>query len=719
VFHGELMNRQLSPLAKRLAQFVAITAVSAILLLIATAHFSPSVSWRMRLLREKLSGQIPEIPLLQLLKWMRPGSPVNLHHLAFVPDANASVTNVGLDGESPKDREAAAIAGGRTFGRSCSQCHGDDARGRNGPDLVATIRTMNDWAFFSTVKWGRPKTMMVAQPLSELEIWQVCAFLRESALNTTLGKKDTGLATALPSYPSVSPQMLLSTSQTDNWLTYAGTYAGYRYAEGNEITRQNVERLRLAWAAQLPSDGSFQESSPIVVGGRMFVTEPPDGVTALDAKTGEVLWQFHRSLPSDIPPPCCGSPNKGVAILGENVYVTTFDSHLVALDAATGAKVWDTEVADYHQGYSMTAAPLAINDRIVVGIAGADLGVRGFLAAYSASDGRQLWRFYTVPGPGEPGNETWPGGDTWRHGGGSTWVTGSYDPVLGLVYWGTGNPAPVFNSKKREGNNLYTCSVISLDLQTGQLRWYYQFTPADDHGWDATEQPVLADISWQGQTIPTLFLANRNGFFYALNRKTGQFLFAKPFAKQTWASGFTADGHPVVLPNSHPSRMGSVVSPASNGATNWWPPSFDPKRHLLYVPSADTADDYVDIDTQDYKTGRLFLGSGFERAHNEPTTLAVRAIDVSNGQLRWDSTLEKGAADVAGEMGGVLSTGGSLVFAGHSDEFDALDSDTGAKLWDVNLGGTVHAAPISYTTAGQQYIAVFAGRTLFVFGLRP
>ena len=566
------MNRQQSRMAKRLALLGAIVAVAAILLVTAAVYISPSVAWRVRLLREKLSGQIPEIALPQLLKWMRPNSPVNLHHLAYEPDVNVSVTNVVFDGEPSDDREADAVAGGRTFGRTCSSCHGDDARGRTGPDLLAAIRTMSDWQFFSTVKWGRPKTIMVAQPLSDYDIWHICAFLRESALNSTLGTKDADLAGALPPYQSVSPQMLLSTSQTDNWLTYAGTYAGYRYGEETEITRQNISQLRLAWAAQLPSEGSFQENSPIVVGERMFVTEPGDGVTALDAKTGDILWQFHRALPTDIPPPCCGLPNKGVAVLGDNIYVATFDDHLLALDAATGAKVWDTQVTDYRQGYSMTGAPLAINDRIVVGVAGADLGVRGFLAAYSASDGKQLWRFNTVAGPGEPGSETWPG-DTWQHGGGSTWATGSYDPALGLVYWGTGNAAPVFNAKKRDGNNLYTCSLIALDLQTGQLRWYYQFNPSDDHGWDATEQPVLADLSWQGQTIPALFFASRNGFFYVLNRKTGQFLFAKPFAKQTWNSGFTAEGRPILSSTSHPSATGTVISPASNGATNWWPPS--------------------------------------------------------------------------------------------------------------------------------------------------
>jgi alcohol dehydrogenase (cytochrome c) len=291
----------------------------------------------------------------------------------------------------------------------------------------------------------------------------------------------------------------------------------------------------------------------------MFVTESPEGVTALDAKTGAVLWEFHRHVSSKIPL-CCGSQNRGVAVLGKTVFVETLDAHLLALDAATGAKSWDVEVADWRQGYSMTSAPLAIDDRIVVGIAGGDLGIRGFITAYSASDGAQQWKFYTVPGPGQPGNETW-GNDSWQHGGVATWSMGAYDPALGLIYWGTGNPSPVFNPKTRPGTNLYANSVVALDARTGQLRWYYQFIPSDDHDWDSAQQPVLADIKWQGQTIPALFLANRNAFFYALDRTTGRFLLAKPFAKETWASGFTSDGRPIVLPNSHPSWSGTVIWP--------------------------------------------------------------------------------------------------------------------------------------------------------------
>lgn len=693
-------------LIKRLLQVFAIGAIFVVVLSGAAAVVSPSVAWRIAVLEAKLTGKIPEIPFRLMIKWMRPGSPVNLHHLASVPNVNASITNLFTDRES-------AEAGARRFGRICSQCHGDDARGRTGPNLLATVGTMPDWKFFSTVKWGRPKTIMTAQPLSDLEIWQVCAFLRQTALDAAVGKKDSD--PQFSSYPPVSPDMLRSAGQAGDWLTYAGNYAGYRHAFQNQITRDNIQHVRLAWVAQLPSDGGFQESSPIVVGGRMFVTEPTEGVTALNAKTGAILWQFHRPVPPNIPL-CCGLPNKGVAVLGKNVYVATFDSHLLALDAATGAKIWDVEVADWHQGYSMTAAPLAIDDRIVVGIAGGDFGIRGFVTAYAASDGAQLWKFDTVPGPGQPGHETWPA-DSWQHGGAATWNGGAYDPALGLIYWGTGNPDPVFNPSVRRGDNLYTCSMIALDVRTGQLRWYYQFTPADDHGWDSTQQPVLTDIKWQGQTIPAVVLANRNAFFYALDRRTGRFLFAKPYAKQTWASGFTEAGRPILQPGSHPTPTGAVVSPASNGATNWWAPSFDPKRNLLFVPAADTADIYFNIEGQDYREGRSFLASGFERTPNQPTTLAVRAVDVSTGQLRWNAKLETGGGEVPGEMGGVLSTGGDLVFAGHGDEFEAFDADTGAKLWNTPLGGVVHAAPISYTFADRQYIAIFAGRALFVFAL--
>ena len=693
--------------AKRLVFTLAIGIFLCVLAAVAAGFASPTSAWRLRVVGHKLMGRIPEIPFVSLIKWLQPHSPVDLYRLAAVPNVNASITNRFTD-------DAAAAAGARIYGRVCASCHGDDAHGRRGPNLLAAIVNMPDWSFFSTVKWGRAKTIMVAQPLSDVEIWEVCAFLRQAVLYEALGKKT--IKAGVASYEPVSPERLRSSPQAGDWLTYAGSYAGHRHAIQDEINRDNVSTLRLAWAAQLPSDGGYQENSPIIVGNRIFVTQPPEGVTALDAGTGTVLWQFHRSLPPNIPN-CCGEPNRGVAVLGKNVYVTTFDSHLIALDAATGNELWDVEVADWHQAYTMTGAPLAVEDRIVVGVAGGDYGIRGFLAAYSASNGAQQWRFYTVPGPGTPGYETWGKDSSWEHGGASTWVTGAYDADLGLIYWGTGNPGPDFTSKDRPGDNLYSECVVALDARTGKLRWYFQFTPADDRAWDSNQQPVLADIAWQGVSTPALLWANRNAFFYALDRKTGRFLYAKPFATQTWASGFTPEGRPIEIAGTHPTPTGTVISPANNGGTSWYPPSFDPKRNLMFVPAADSADTFFNVDSEDYHAGRPFLGSGFVRAHTQPTTLAIRAIDVSDGQIRWNSTLATGGAEIPGEMGGVLSTAGDLVFAGHQNEFDAYDADTGANLWKAPLGGVVHAAPVSYTLDKHQYIAVFAGRTLFVFSL--
>lgn len=690
----------------RLLKSVVIATVVGALLLVVAVRSSHSVAWRFTVLKAKATGKIPEVPLPILLKWMRPSSYVNIRRLAIVPNVNVSITNSNTGPQSAQN-------GARVYGRVCVECHGDNARGRTGPDLISAVGRLSDWAVFSTVKWGRPRTIMMAQPLSDLEIWQVCTFLRESAARNAVGLKS--FETSLPSFPPVSSEMILTAGQSGDWLTYAGNYAGHRHTLQNQVNSDNVQHLRLAWAAQLPSDSPTLESSPIVVGDRMFVTQSPEGVTALNAKTGAALWEFHRPVPGNIPL-CCGSPNRGVAVLGKNLYVATLDAHLLALDAATGTKVWDVEVADSRHGYSMTAAPLVVDDRVVVGVAGGDFGIRGFLAAYSASDGSQLWKTYTVPGPGEPGNETW-GNNSWEHAGVATWTTGAYDPALGLVYWGTGNPDPIFNPAGRPGINLYACSLLALDARTGKLRWYYQFSPGDDHDWDATQQPVLADIQWQGDTVPAVFVANRNAFFYALDRRNGKFLFAKPFAKQTWASGFTADGRPIVIPSAHASRAGTVVSPAAGGATNWWPPSYDPQRKLLFVPSVDSADLFFSDEVPSFHQGSAFSASGFERPPNQPMTLAVRAIDVSTGEIRWDTTLAAGGTEVRGEMGGVLSTDGGLIFSGFGYEFFAFDSGTGKRLWITPLGGILRSPPISYSIAGQQFVSVIGGRTLFTFTL--
>lgn len=693
---------------RRLAQFLLAAIVIIAIALTVGSLASPKVAWRVRLFTDKLTGKIPQIPLPLLVKWSLPTSPVNLFRLSSMPNVNASIVNT-------YDDRASGVKGAKIFGQVCSGCHGVDARGGAGPNLVAAIGGLSDWQFLSTVKWGRPGTLMRPQPISDLEIWQIEAFIRQTALDAAVGKKYS--ASSIAAYQPVTAQMLSAGTQGGNWLSYSGDFAGARHSPLTGITPANVGALRLAWVAQLPTDVA-EESTPIVVGPWMFVTELPQGVTALNAGTGHVLWQFNRSLPEGIPQ-CCGEPNRGVAVFGKDVYVSTFDAHLIALSAATGAQLWDATVADAHQGYSLTSAPFVADGRVVVGLAGGDVGVRGFVAAYSAATGAPLWRFYTVPAPGEPGGNTWSG-DTWKHGGAAAWFNGiSYDPETGLIYFGTGNPEPAMIPGQRRGDNLYSNCVLALDVRTGKLRWYYQFTPGDSHAWDSTEQPILADINWQGQSTPALLLANRNGFFYALDRRTGRFLFAKPFAKQTWAAGFDANGRPIRLPNSDPTANGTVISPPAWGATSWWSPSFDAARGLVFVPSVDSADLMFADKEAEWHEGRLFIGSGIERALDQPTILALRAVDAATGEIRWNTVIDRGGGEVPGQMGGVLSTAGGVLFAGHATEFDAYDAATGAVLWRTPLGSSIHAAPISYEFGGQQYVAIVAGRALFVFALPP
>jgi alcohol dehydrogenase (cytochrome c) len=362
----------------------------------------------------------------------------------------------------------------------------------------------------------------------------------------------------------------------------------------------------------------------------------------------------------------------------------------------------------------MTGAPLALRDRVIVGVAGGEFGIRGFVAAYRASDGQLLWKFDTVPGPGKPGHDTWAG-DSWKIGGAPTWTVGAYDPELNLLYWGVGNPAPPFKSKERAGVNLYSNSVVALDADSGELRWHYQFTPADEHDWDAVQQPVLAEIQWQGRPRQALLWANRNAFFYALDRKTGEFLFAKPFAKQTWNSGFTADGRPIPVLEASPTHKGSLVWPAG-GATNWWPPSYDTGRRLMYVPSIDAASIYFTSEARPEKGKEQFLGSTSVFAANQLAAASVKAIEAHTGKVRWEALLQRGP-DPPRSVGGVLSTAGGVVFVGHTDEFLALDSDTGRILWRIRVGGRINAPPVAYAVGRTQYIALMAGNALFAFSL--
>ncbi|HET7764428.1 MAG TPA: PQQ-binding-like beta-propeller repeat protein [Burkholderiales bacterium] len=667
---------------------------------------SDGVAWRARVLRAKVLGELPELPLPDLLRWMAPGSPVYLGALAEVPNVRSGIKNL-IPLSEPTEK------GTRLFGAHCASCHGDNARGRTGPDLVSLVRNNPDWAFFSAVKWGRPGTSMSPQPLTEMEIWETHSFLRHLSLRAARADLSPE-ASASRDVEVAAGSILAAGKRPNEWLTFAGNYAGHRHSPLSRISKTNARDLRVAWVAQLRSEDAYLEASPIVASNLMFVSESPDGVVALDAATGKKRWEFRRPLPSGLPL-CCGSINRGVAILDDAVFVATLDAHVVAIKASNGRKRWETRVADFRDGYSMTGAPLALRDRVIVGVAGGEFGIRGFVAAYRASDGERLWKFDTVPGPGTPGHDTWEN-DSWKTGGAPTWTTGAYDPDLNLVYWGVGNPSPPFKRKDRAGANLYSNSVVALDADTGQLRWHYQFTPADEHDWDSVQQPVLAEIPWQGRPRSVLLWANRNAFFYALDRKTGEFLFAKPFAKQTWNSGFTADGRPIALPSASPTHEGTLAWPTVGGATNWWPPSYDPGRQLMYVPSIDAASIYFAADARVAKGTEQFLGSTSVYAANQPAEASIKAIEAQTGKVRWTSPLQRGP-DTLRSVGGVLSTAGGVVVAGHAEEFFALDSDTGRILWRMRVGGRINAPPVAYAIGRTQFIAAIAGNSIFAFSL--
>jgi alcohol dehydrogenase (cytochrome c) len=668
----------------------------------------PELQWRLRVVQAKVRGNLGEIPLRNLIAWLAPGSPVYLEGVAENPNLHVSIRN-GLT--KPDD----AAQGKVLYLRHCGQCHGEGGHGNSGPNLLSAVSNKSDWSFFSTAKWGRQGTSMQAQPVGESQIWQIHAYLRNEAL-AALGQPNPGGGKAA-ARPAVEVEMrrIVETDKTPGeWLTYAGNYTGHRHSLLPQLTKSNVRNLRLAWVAQLRQVDRELQVSPIVADGVMFVSESRDGVVALDAKTGEVIWTYRRPVP-DALPGCCGTPNRGVAVLGRTVFVAASDSFLIALDANTGKQRWIVKVADYRGGYTMTGAPLALGDRVVVGVAGGELGIRGFLVAFDAAEGRQLWKFNTVPGPGEAGHNTWTG-DAWKTGGAPTWTVGAYDAQQDVIFWGTGNPSPNFQASARPGDNLFTNSVIAIEAKTGRLKWYYQFTPADEHDWDSAQQPILAEIDWRGRKRAVVLWANRNAFFYALDRNTGEFLFAKPFVKQTWNEGFDARGRPRMSSSAKPSTTGTRVSPALMAATNWWPPSYDASRQLVFVPCSDAAGIYFQSEQVKYKRGEPFYGSAASNYdQNLPATAYVKAVDARTGDVRWQAVLASGSENFVWTVGGVLSTRGGVVFAGYRDFFHAFDADTGKELWKVNLGARVRGSPISFSLDGRQYIAVAAGHSMFVF----
>jgi alcohol dehydrogenase (cytochrome c) len=443
------------------------------------------------------------------------------------------------------------------------------------------------------------------------------------------------------------------------------------------------------------------------VDGVLYVTGSFNYAWAIDARTGRPFWKYRRELPNNLTYGAAAPVNRGFAILGDRLFMVTLDAHLLAMDGRTGRIIWDTVLADYRVGYSATLAPLVVKDKVIVGISGGEYPTRGFLDAYDPQTGDRVWRFYTVPGAGEKGSETWPNTDVLARGGGGTWMTGSYDPALNLIYWGTGNPNPDYYGSDREGDNLYTCSLVALDADTGRLKWHFQFTPHDIHDWDANQVPVLADLTMGGSLRKVVMMANRNGFFYVLDRATGRLLLAKPFGEQRWARDVGVDGRPIVLNETGEKEC----IPDAHGSTNFMPPSFDPGRGLFFLTARETCSAYVPMKPE-FKPGTSTTGGGVRRVSGN-TYGALRAIDPTTGERKWEFRYPTPT------LAGVMSTASGLVFAGDSEgNFTAVDARTGQPLWHYPTGASIWgAAAMTFMLDGRQHVLIASGNTLVAFAL--
>jgi alcohol dehydrogenase (cytochrome c) len=494
------------------------------------------------------------------------------------------------------------------------------------------------------------------------------------------------------------------------WLSYSGDYTGQRFSPLTQITSANVEQLAAQWTFQTGVNNKF-EATPIVIDGTLYVTGPLNHAWALDGRTGRQLWHYQRTLPTTLKV-CCGMVNRGFAAYRDRLFMATLDAHLVALDMKTGKVIFDIEMETPERGFAGTGAPLVVNDKLIVGIAGGEYANRGFLDAYDPMTGNRLWRFYTVPAPGEKGSDTWPV-EGWQRGGGPTWLTGTYDPALNLLYWGTGNPNPDWNGETRAGDNLYTGSLLALDPDTGTLKWHYQFTPHDTHDWDANGIPVLADVSIGGRDRKAVLFANRNGFFYLLDRATGELLFAKPFANTTWATEIGKDGRPILIPGHDPTPEGTETCPDWYGSTNFMSPSYDPLNKTFFVSVRETCARFIlRPPAPTVNVGDRAMGGTVAPVVGYKPWGALRAIDPTTATARWQIRYEGPG------WAGVLATAGGVVFSGdHDGNFFAADSKSGRKLFNYQTGSAIFAPPTTYVIDDRQYVFIGSGATITAFAL--
>lgn len=525
-------------------------------------------------------------------------------------------------------------------------------------------------------------------------------------LTAYLGSETPAISTVV----NVRAEDLLIQPPAGNWPSYNGDYSGRRYSSLTEINAGNIGELRAAWAFHAGNSGRL-EVTPVVVNGMMFVTAANDAI-ALDARTGRVVWRHSRPISEGLIDDASGHLNRGVGVWRNRVYMETDNAHLLCLDARSGNLIWDVAYADWNKNYGATSAPLVVKDKVLVGTSGGDDGVRGFVAAYDALTGKLAWRFWTIPGPGEFGSESWPG-KLYLHGGGTTWMPGTYDPQLNTIYWGTSNPAPDFEGEVRPGDDLYTDCVLALDPDTGKLKWYFQFTPHDLFDYDAVETPILIDATYRGVARKLLVTANRNGYIYVLDRTNGQFLSATPFVeKLNWAKGIDANGRPM-LTSIVPTKDGTRICPGYAGATNWFAPSYSESAHSVYFMALEECENYF-FRSQTFHEGQGYYSTGVKRIPGEISQKLLVAFNLETDAIAWKYP----QAGAGRSSGGTMATAGGLVFFGDdAGSFEAVEAQSGKPLWHFNAGQEMNASPMSYAIDGKQYVAIAAGSDVFSFAL--
>jgi alcohol dehydrogenase (cytochrome c) len=626
--------------------------------------------------------------------------------------------------------------GRAAFESRCARCHGGDGNGGEmGPAIAVRLPAIDDQQLTKLVREGVPAKGMPPSIVDDRELGDLLKFLRSLARNAesrpvvrmtvqttderTLdgrvlgeGFDDLQLRTddqRVHLLRRAGDRFRPVTSET-SWPTYNGDPRGNRYTTLTQIDKRTVARLAPRWTFAVPDAGQLQVT-PVVVDGIMYVSAPNE-CFALDAGTGRLIWRYRRPRTKGV---AGGNANRGVGVAGNRVFMMTDHAHLIALDRFTGDLLWDTELDDWRKNYAASSAPLPAGDLVISGVSGGEHGANGFVAAFDQQTGKEVWRFWTVPKPGEPGSETWKGKDI-EHGGAPTWFTGSFDPDLDLVYWPTGNPSKEYNGDDRLGDNLYANCILALDRKTGALRWHYQFTPHDLWDWDATQTSVLIDATWEGQPRKLMLHASRNGFFYVFDRRDGRLLLAKPFVRNlTWASGIGSDGRPIKLPNQDPSPAGTKVCPSQDGATNWFSPSFNPGTGLYYVQTFEKCSIYTKSEQGPWESGKSYLGGSQRTALDPKPQRILKAIDIRSGAIKWELPQPGPAVS----WGGTLTTAtGLVIFGEEGGGLMAADAATGQPLWTFHTNQSWKASPMTYMFDGRQYVAVAAGSSIIALAIQ-